>query len=370
MLSSQPSEVDQIVANKFTVKGTFVLPGGESEYQVAYDNESKQKFVELESELGAKGFRPEMTGTREECVMTVRKAGEASFPASRIPVLMALFTLASLVVFSLLQRLVYAQLIPTFPGYLVFFGFGLTVAALMAAHEFGQRYVSSKRKAGHASSYLLPWIPFLPPFIASLGFVGAQRESALNRDHLFDTVIAGPLAILILAVVLYSVGELTAVQSSIAFKASQVAVSINSNAIQFAIDTALAPVLPRISAGHLLLSPISDAATVGFILAFIGLLPMASFDGGFLSNLAWGQRTARVLTYLSVLTLLVIDMGSASYWAIAIVALLLAGRPFRLKLLDEVSELSSSRRWMYVLALAAGFLALPFPHDLATLPLG
>ncbi|MDA4120272.1 MAG: hypothetical protein OK436_06760 [Thaumarchaeota archaeon] len=369
-MSNQPSEIDQLVANKFTVKGTFSLPGGESEYQVAYVDGSKHKFAELESELSAKGFRPEMTGTMDDCVLTVRKMGEASARASRIPVLMALFTLASLVVFSLLQRLVYAQLIPSFPGYLVFFGFGLTVAALMAAHEFSQRYAASKRKAGHSSSYLLPWIPFLPPFIASLGFVGTQREPALNRDNLFDTVIAGPVAILILAVVLYSVGELTAVQSAITFKASQVAVSINSNAIQVAIDTALGPILPKVAAGHLLLSPISDAATVGFILAFIGFLPMASFDGGYLSNLAWGPRIGRASTYLSVLTLLVVDMGTASYWAIAIVALLLAGRPFRLKLLDEVSELSSRRRWVYLVALVAAFFAIPFPHDLATLPLG
>jgi hypothetical protein len=370
MLPGQPSDIDQLVAKKFTVKGTFSLPGGESEYQVAYDDGSKRKFVELEAELRAMGFRPEMTGTMDDCVLTVRKVGEASAPGSRIPVLMALFTLASLVVFSLLQRLVYAQLIPSFPGYLVFFGFGLTVAALMAAHELGQRYAASKRKAGHASSYLLPWIPFLPPFIASLGFVGTQRESALNRDNLFDTVIAGPLGILVLAVVLYSLGELTAVQSAIAFKASQVAVSINSNAIQLAIDTVLGPFLPKVAAGHLLLSPVSDAATVGFILVFIGLLPMASFDGGFLSNLAWGPRTARVATYLSVLALLVVDMGTASYWAIAIVALLLAGRPFRLKLLDEVSGLSSRRRWVYLVVLAVAFLALPFPHDLATLQLG
>jgi membrane-associated protease RseP (regulator of RpoE activity) len=359
-----------MVAEKFAVKGSFALPGGESEYQVVYNGESKRKFVELDAELSAKGFRPEMAGTKDDCVLTVKKSETTATPASRIPVLLALFTLASLVVFSLLQRLVYAQLIPSFPGYLVFFGFGITVAALVGAHELGQRYAASKRKAGHANSYLIPWIPFLPPFIASLGFIATQREPALNRDNLFDTVIAGPLAVLGLAIALYFAGQLTGVQSAIAFKASQVAVSINSNAIQVAVDTLLGPILPQVAAGRLWLSPVSDAATVGFILAFIGLLPMASFDGGFLSNLVWGPRAAKVATYLSVLTLLVVDMGTATYWAIAIVALLLAGRPFRLKLLDEVSGLSSSRRWVYVVVLAVAFLALPIPHDLATLPLG
>jgi hypothetical protein len=362
--------VDQIVAKMFVVRSSFALPEGESEYQVAYDEGSKKRFVELESELSGLGFRPEMTGTRDDCVLIVRKSAALTVPASRIPVLMALFTLVSLVVFSLLQRLVYAQLIPSLPGYLVFFGFGISVVSLMGAHEFGQRYAASKRRSGHANSYLIPWIPFLPPFIASLGFIANQREPALNRDNLFDTVIAGPLAVLGLAVLLYFAGQLSGVQSSIAFKASQVAVTINSNAIQVAIDTVLSPILPKVATGHLWLSPISDAATVGFILAFIGLLPMASFDGGFLSNLAWGPRVARASTYVSVLTLLALDMATATYWAIAIVALLLAGRPFRLKLLDEVSELSPSRRWIYLIALAAAFLALPIPHDLATLPLG
>jgi hypothetical protein len=369
-LSVQPSNLDRIVANKFDVRGSFALPDGESEYQVAYDDGSKQKFVELETELSAIGLRPEMTGTKDDCVLTVKKSASTIAPTSRIPVLMTLFTLVSLVVFSLLQRLVYAQLIPSYPGYLVFFGFGFTVAFLMGAHELGQRYAASKRRAGHANSFLLPWIPFLPPFIASLGFIANQREPALNRDNLFDTVIAGPLTVLGLAVALYFAGQLTGVQSAIVFRASQVAVSINSNAIQVAIDAIISPVLPKLAPGHLWLSPVSDAATVGFIIAFIGLLPMASFDGGFLSNLAWGPRAARAATYVSVLILLALDTLTATYWAIAIVALLLAGRPFRLRLLDEVSGLSSSRRWIYLIAVAAAFLALPIPHDFATLPLG
>jgi hypothetical protein len=108
---------------------------------------------------------------------------------------------------------------------------------------------------------------------------------------------------------------------------------------------------------------------VGFILAFIGLLPMTIYDGGLLSCIAWGERAARVTTYLSVLLLLLIDMNYATYWAVAIVALLLAGRPVRLKLLDEVSALSSSRRWVFIGSLVLAFLCLPVPHSLATFPL-
>lgn len=352
------------------VKQFFVLPDGEVEFQVAYDQGTKSKFAQLQSELAAQGYRPELSGTEDECVLIVRKNEPTARKESRLPVLLALFTLVSLVVFSLLQQSVYEQLAPGLPGYLVFFGFGAAIALLMGAHELGQRFAARRRQGGRASSYLIPGIPFLPPFLPSLGFATSQREPALNRDSLFDTVIAGPLAILGLTIVLYALGDLTAVHSSVLFQSTQLAnstISINPNAIQMAVDSVLGPFLPSVAPGYVQVSPVADGATVGFILVFFGFLPMVSFDGGFLSNIAWGPKAARVTNYLSVLALLVLD--TPTYWALAIVVLLLAGRPFRLRLLDEVSPLSTSRQWVFIGSLVLAFLCLPVPHNLGTLPL-
>jgi uncharacterized membrane protein (DUF485 family) len=370
-LSAQQSDLEQTVRKSFVVKDSFVLPGGEFEYQVTYDEGTKGKFVGLSHELEAKGYRAELTGAQDEPVLVLRKAEPSARPPPRLPALLALLTLVSIVVFSLLQRVVYEQLAPSIGGYQVFFGFGVAVAVMLGAHEVAQRYVAKARHGGHANSYLLPGIPFLPPFIPSLGFAASQTEPALNRDRLFDTVVAGPLAILGLAIVFYILGDVTAVQSSITFQASRLAnstVSINPSVIQMAIDSALGPVLPKVAQGYLLLSPVSDGATVGFVLAFVGLLPMASFDGGLLSTSALGSRAARAATYLSVLALLVLD--TPTYWALAVVVLLIAGRPFKLKLLDDVSRLSSSRKWAYVGLLVLAFLCLPFPHNLGTYALG
>jgi hypothetical protein len=371
-LSGQLSELEQLVRARFSVKEFFALPDGELEFQVLYEKGTKQKFAQLQSETAARGYRPELTGTKEECVLTLRKVEPPPRSRSRVPVLLALFTLASLVVVALLQRTVYEQLVPSLAGYLVFFEFGATIVALLGAHELGQRLTARDGQAGHSNSYLIPGIPFLPPFLPSLGFANTQREPALNRDHLFDVVIAGPLAVVGLAIVAYVIGDLTVVPSSVTLQSTQLSnttISINANAIQFAIDSILSPFVPSAPAGHVLVSPIADGATVGFILAFIGLLPMAIFDGGLLSSIAWGERAARATTYLSVLLLLVIDMNYATYWAIAIVALLLAGRPVRLKFLDDVSGLSSSRQWIFVGSLVLAFLCLPVPHSLATFPL-
>jgi hypothetical protein len=369
-LSGQPAEVEQVVGRLFKVKQSFVLPEGELEFQVNYDAQAKEKFVALKAQVSSLGFRPELTGTPEECVLTLRKAVVTSSKLPRLPVFVALFTIAALVVSAILQLGVYQELVPSWPTYLTFLGFAATVAVLLGAHELGQRLMARARDAGHASSYMIPFVPVIPPFLPSLGFATSQREPALNRDSLFDTVIAGPLAMLLLAVLLFAVGNVTAVQSSVAFASTNLnstTVTINPNMIQLSIAAILSPFTHPIAAGYVSVSPIADGSVIGFILVFLALLPMASYDGGLLATIAWGQRAARVASYLSILALIVLDTWT--YWAIAVIALLLVGRPNQLRLQDEVSPLSRSRQWILVGAVVLAFLCLPIPKNIATLPL-
>jgi hypothetical protein len=371
-LSVPATEIEQLVRSSFSVKEYFALPEGELEFQIGYAPDTKERFVQLDRELEAKGYRPELSGTREDCVLLVRKAPAPSGGRSGVSVLMALLTIASLGVFSWLQTSVDEQLIPGFSPYLLFFGFGASVGVLLGAHELGQRLAARKGQAGRSTSYVIPGVPLLTPFLPSLGFINAQKEPAVNKDRLFDVVIAGPLAIFVLAVALYIVGVLSSVPSTVAFQNTQLVnttVSINPNAVQTGLDYLLSPFVHGAPAGYVQVSPIADGASFGFILVFICLLPMALFDGGILVSASWGDRTARVATYLSVLLLLVLDMSYATYWAVAIVALLLAGRPVRLRLLDEVSKLSTKRQWVFIGAIVLAFLCLPVPHSIATFPL-
>ena len=371
-MSSQPSDIEQLVRSKFSVKEFFVLPDGELEFQIAHGADTGAKFVQLDKKVGAMGYRPELSGTKDECVLLVKKTPMPSGGMSRVSVLMALLTVASLQVFSYLQASVDIQLVSGFPTYLLFLGFDVTVGVLLVVHELGQRLAARRGGAGHSTSYMIPGVPILTPFLPSLGFVNAQREPALNRDRLFDVAIAGPLTIFVFAVLFYIIGVLTSVPSTIAFQNTQLVnstVSINPNAVQTGLDFLLGPLVHSAPAGFVLVSPIADGASFGFILVFICLLPMALFDGGLLASAAWGDRAARAATYLSVLLLLVLDMNYATYWAVAIVALLLAGRPVRLKLQDEVSGLSTSRQWVFIGSLILAFLCLPVPHSIATFPL-
>jgi len=372
MLSVNPADVEGLVRAKFLVKEYFALPDGELEFQIAYDQDTKRRFADFQPEAAAKGYRPELVGSKDECVLMLRKVEQKPLGKSRVTVLMALLTIASLGVFAYFQLPVDEQLLPSVSWYFVFFGFVGTVAVLLGAHELGQRLAARKGLAGHSNTYLIPGVPFITSFLPSLGFVNTQREPAVNKDALFDVVLAGPLAILVLAIVVYIVGEVTAVPSAVPFHtipSANSTILINPSAVQIGIGSLLGPLVRSVPTGYVQVSPIADGAALGFVFVFICLLPMAIFDGGLLASLAWGEKAARGTTYLSVLLLLIIDMNVAPYWAVAIVALLLAGRPARLKLLDEVSGLSTSRQWVFVGTLVLACLCLPIPHSLATLPL-
>jgi hypothetical protein len=369
-LSGKPADAEQVVRSLFAVKESFALPEGELEFQVSYGAGAKERFVQLKAKLSPLGFRPELKGTEEECVLSLRKAEAPPKKPPRLPVFFALFTMAAVVVSALLQLEVYQELVPSWPYYATFVPFAVALAAILGAHELSQRLMGRARNAGHANSYLIPGIPLIPPFLPSLGFATAQREPALNRDSLFDTVVVGPLAMLCLSILFFAVGNVTAVQSAVSFASTNLGnttVTINPSTIQIGVASLLNSYAHPIASGYVPVSPMEDASYIGFILVFVSLLPMASYDGGFLASIAWGQRAARAASYLSILALLALDTWT--YWAIAVIALLLVGRPFQLKLLDEVSPLSASRRWLLVGTIALAFLCLPIPNNIATLPL-
>ncbi|MDA4121387.1 MAG: hypothetical protein OK404_03150 [Thaumarchaeota archaeon] len=369
MLSS--TAPDSEVRARFTVKDVFQLPEGETEYRVEYGPGSKQKFEELHKALLAQGLTPRLIGGRDNCVLVLRKASTLEVTRSRVPVMLALATLASVVFFSLFERLTYEQFAPAVAGYQVLGLYIGGVVGILGAHELGRRYVAKRSKSFSPGSYALPGIPYLTTILPSLGFVSAQRKPAINRDKLFDIMLAGPLVALAVSVILYTMGGFMSTQSSHPLpscESNSTYISVCSSVVQSALDAVTNPFLPAIAPGYLRFSPIQDAAAIGFLLTFINLLPMANFDGGFLSALTWGRRAARVATYLSALALITID--APFYWGAGVFVLLLAARPLELQLLDEVSGATRSRRLLYLGALVIGFLCLPIPQNLATFALG
>jgi hypothetical protein len=372
-LSAQPVDLDNAVRSKFTVKDSYRLPDGEMEFSVVYQPDSKERFVELCIELAASGFTPRLVGSKEHALLFVRKAQTAGKQRSRVPVILALLTLGSVIVFGLYSAVItYPKYAPSMPGGDVILLYGVSVVAVLAAHEFGHMYVSRRKGEAPTAPYLLPGILGVTMALPTLGVISRQRGPAVNRDRFFDVILAGPLLGLAVSLVLYVLGAVVAVQSAVPLQSCQQVngtVALCPSVIQLGLGAVVGPLMPHVALGYSALSPLSDGATVGLILTFVGLLPMTSFDGGRLSSLAWGPRVSRIAAYLSVILLLSVD--PPIYWALAVAVLLLMSlsRNSESQLLDEVSPVSESRRWLYLGGLALALLCMPLPHIIAGFPL-
>jgi len=372
----QPPEgsADSAVRSLFKVNDSFQLPDGETEYRVAYAQGSKKNFEKLTEALEPQGLIPWLAGTKEDCVLLVRKKQPIPPSKSRIPLIVALLTFASVVLFAIFEQEVFAAFAPAVPWYAVFFEFGACVWIILLFHELGHRIVSRRAKSVPPRPYIIPGVPAITFFLPSLGIISSQKEPTVNRERLFDIMAAGPLFALAMTILAYVIGGLTSVQSTLSTQGTQVVnsyisvVQVNPSALQLAIGTILSPFTAPSSAGLLRISPIADAATFGFPLTFITLLPMAFFDGGYLLSAVFGSVSTRASTYVSVLVLVLID--TPYYWALAIVVLLMAARPFDIQTRDEVSGISNGRRALYVALIALAILSVPVPQNLATFPLG
>ena len=374
-MSAGQSEVDGVVRSRFAVRDAYLLPDGGYEYRVEYGDGSEDKFVDLKKSLAPLGLTPWLAGKQEDCVLTVKKTVSSARKPSRVSVLVALLTILVIIVFSDLEVQGDQQLAPGVPWYAAFFGFGGSVVALLVARFLAHRYAARRFGMEPNSSYLLPGLPGVTASLPTLGFISYQHEPATNRDSYFDLMIVGPLAVLGVAIVLQVLGNLTAVQSSVALTSCQSVNSFvqicpaNPSVIQLGLDYLLSPLLPAVAAGHGLVSPLGDGATVGLLLVFVAMLPMASFDGGQISSVLWSSGRARVATYLSVVLLLVLDTNELLYWGVAIVVLLVGGRPMKISFMDDISRVSRRRVYVYLVLLLVAFLAVPIPHDIATIPL-
>jgi hypothetical protein len=378
-LSAEPTSIDASVRSKFTVKDSFQLPDEEMEFSIVYRPESKERFVELYGELAASGFTPRLVGTEEETLLFVRRTQTVGKRRSRVPVILALLALGSVLTFGLFEGVVYQKYAPAVPEWSVIFLYGATVIAVVAAHELGHMYVSHRKGEAPPAPYLLPGILSVTAALPTLGIVSRQRGPAINRDRFFDVILAGPLLGLAVALALCVLGALVAVQSVVPLQSCRQAnatATLCPSVIQLGLNAIIGPLMPHIIPGYSALSPIADGATVGLILTFVGLLPITSFDGGHLSSLAWGSRASRIASYLSVILLISVDLTTYGdvppYWALAFVVLLLMSlsRDSEPQLLDEVSLMSKTRRRLYLGVLVLALLCMPLPQTIAGFSLG
>ena len=236
----------------------------------------------------------------------------------------------------------------------------MSLMGIIGVHEMGHMIANKWHGIKTSWPYFIPLYP--GGFIPTLGAVIVARANMTNRNVLFDVGISGPIAGLIVTIIVSVYGSYTSVLLT-AEEARELLE--NAQLSQFPFQDSILMMATHYIAGKgeanggesvLVMSPILFAAWIGFFITFLNLMPAAQLDGGHITRSTLGVRWHRILTYSSVGVL--VGLG---FYVMAFFVLLIASRAPESTPLDDVSPLSSKRRALFFVAMALAVLCVPLP---------
>jgi len=237
----------------------------------------------------------------------------------------------------------------------------ISLIGILGIHELGHMIASKKHKLKISWPYFIPGIPILG-FIPTFGALIMSRGLIVNRNMLFDIGISGPIAGLIVAIIVSTYGAYISpmVPSSQAHELLQ-----NSGLMELhssiLMDATISLVGKHVPNQELVMSPVLLAAWFGFLLTFLNLLPAWQLDGGHIARATFGVKWHRILTYASIGILF-----ATGYYIMGLFVLMFSMRSQDVRPLDDITPLSKKRKRMFVLVIALAFLCAPLPISIFT----
>jgi membrane-associated protease RseP (regulator of RpoE activity) len=230
----------------------------------------------------------------------------------------------------------------------------MSLMGILGVHEMGHMIAAKHHGIRTSWPYFIPGFPGFT-FVPTFGAMIHIRSSLTNRNVQFDVGIAGPIAGLIVTIIVSVYGS----HISVIIPAGDAEGSLRFHPSLLMLAT-LELTGNGAAAGDdmvLVMSPILFAAWLGFLITFLNLLPAWQLDGGHITRSALGLRWHRVLTYSSIAVLLAFN-----YLFMAILIVLFASRVPASAPLDDVTPLSKKRKALFWLAIALAVLcAAPLP---------
>jgi len=235
----------------------------------------------------------------------------------------------------------------------------MSLMGILGVHEMG--HMMANKWHGIKTSWP-HFIPGIPGFFPTFGAVIVSRANMTNRNVLFDVGISGPIAGLIVAIIVSIYGSYT----SVLLPADEASRMLDNDELaEFPYGISMLMMATNYIAGNgaangedavLVMSPVFFAAWLGFLVTFLNLMPAAQLDGGHIVRSTLGVRWHRILTYSSVGVLV-----GLNFWLMAFLILLLASRAPESTPLDDVSPLSKKRKMLFWVAMALAVVCAPIP---------
>lgn len=236
----------------------------------------------------------------------------------------------------------------------------LSLLGILGIHESGHLIAAKAHKLKTTWPYFIPGLPVIG--IPTFGAFIQSRGLTINREILFDVAIAGPIAGLIIAVVVSIYGAYTAPVLEEQFAQE---LFTESRLIEWEQGE---PILMKASLAlfgkggdgqEVLMTPILFAAWIGFLITFLNLLPAWQLDGGHMARTLLGPKLHRYATFGSMAILVLLG-----YWLMAMLILVMSSKNPSATPLDDVSPLSKNRKMSYIIVIVLAFLCAPLPNGI------
>jgi membrane-associated protease RseP (regulator of RpoE activity) len=375
ILSGDFSRAIPIVSSLFTVKHFQLHPKEDYVQILIAESEVKDKFPLLLKELGKIGmlatakrseyFRwlmPTLRSVRESMgdgvVLGVYKmpSHKPRSPYKKyIP--LALFLLTITVVFLDAPFRSFEETQQQDP-FLLAAIYTISLLGILGIHELG--HILANRKYGIRASWPY-FIPGIPSILPTFGALIVLRAHMPNRNVVFDVGIAGPIAGLIVTVIVSMYGSSISTLISIEeaeklFDANRLGPLPYGESILMIATLHLTGMV--VEGTVLVASPVLFAAWLGFIITFLNLMPAWQLDGGHIARSALGVRPHKILTYVSIAILLILQ-----FYPMALLVLIFSIRAPESSPLDDVTPLSRKRKALFFVALGMAVICAPIPNS-------
>ncbi len=235
----------------------------------------------------------------------------------------------------------------------------VSLLGILGIHELGHIIAAKLHGLKTSWPYFIPGLPVIG--IPTFGAFIQSRGLTINREILFDVAIAGPIAGLVIAVIVSIYGAYTApvLDQDIAaglFAESRLMEWGQGEPLLMSASLAM---FGKGTSGHeVIMTPVLFAAWIGFLITFLNLLPAWQLDGGHMARTLLGPKMHRYATYGSMAILVLLN-----YWLMAVLILVMSSRNPSASPLDDVSPLSRNRKLAYIGIIGLAVLCAPLPTE-------
>ncbi len=235
----------------------------------------------------------------------------------------------------------------------------LSLLGILGIHELGHIIAAKIHGLKTTWPYFIPGLPIIG--IPTFGAFIQSKGLTINREILFDVAIAGPIAGLVIAVIVSIYGAYTAPAIDQEIAAGLFAESrlMEWDMGEPLLMTASLAMFGKGGDGQeIIMTPIMFAAWIGFLITFLNLLPAWQLDGGHMARTLLGPKLHRYATFGSMAILVLLN-----YWVMAILIFIMSSKNPSATPLDDVSPLSRNRKLAYAGIIVLAILCAPLPSD-------